>query len=294
MNQHIDQTILSSPHFDGCPWPGDIYKMGIGLTGSTTEIQIEIWCSSSTSLGGVRVTFPFIGVLFCVHIIIIIVVFQTCRIIKTQVTLKGGVTKKCAASRSDQFLACFHPLLWRQGQKKWIRCILNLVAADVEMLVWCWVSAALVCAIITQSMACNYLTRIKKWPLEQILRARSSPGSRGWCPVTRSQMASSSQHLSSAHTPLVTMILSDFRLRRGSVSSDQKKNLSSLSWYWKPFTPSLNSHWIASRQWDLSKDNIQDTNIQRYLSVCTNFLTLSETNLYPNVYIHWHLRLYNP
>ena len=102
MNQHIDQTILSSPHFDGCPWPGDIYKMGIGLTGSTTEIQIEIWCSFSTSLGGVRVTFPFIGVLFCVHIIIIIVVFQTCRIIKTQVTLKGGVTKKCAASRSDQ------------------------------------------------------------------------------------------------------------------------------------------------------------------------------------------------
>ena len=47
-------------------------------------------------------TFPFTGVLFCVHIIIIIVVFQTCRIIKTQVTLKGGVTKKCAASRSDQ------------------------------------------------------------------------------------------------------------------------------------------------------------------------------------------------
>ena len=200
----------------------------------------------------------------------------------------------CRVTVRSEFLACFHPLLWRQGQKKWIRCILNLVAADVEMLVWCWVSAALVCAIITQSMACNYLTRIKKWPLEQIFRARSSPGSRGWCPVTRSQMASSSQHLSSAHTPLVTMILSDFRLRQGSVSSDQKKNLSSLSWYWKPFTPSLNSHWIASRQWDLSKDNNKDTNIQRYLLVCINFLTLSKTNLYPNVYILWHFRLYNP
>ena len=132
---------------------------------------------------------------------------------------------------------------------------------------WCDAELVLTWAIITQSMACNYLTRIKKWPLEQIraqTEERSSPGSWGLCPLARVRWQAGAN---TCPVQLVTMILSDFRLRQGSVSSDQTKTSRHCldSWYWKPFTPSVNSHWISSRQWDLSQDNIQDTNIQRYL-----------------------------
>ena len=142
-------------------------------------------------------------------------------------------------------------------------------AAQMER---CWCDGELVltwCGIITQSMACNYLTRIKKWPLEQILGQRRgallAPGACVHWPGVRWQAAANT--CPGPDTQLVTMILSDFRLRQGSVSSDQTKTSRHCldSWYWKPFTPSVNSHWISSRQWDLSQDNIQETNIQRDL-----------------------------
>ena len=163
----------------------------------------------------------------------------------------------------------FPPIIMAPGGKKVNKMHSKHGAAQM----WTrWCDAELVlhwCGVITQSMACNYLTRIKNWPLEQITRQRGEElsSSRGWWPVTRSQMASSGPHLSWPDSAPVTMILSDFRLRQGSVSSDQTKTSRHCldSWYWKPFTPSVNSHWISSRQWDLSRDNIQDTNIQRYL-----------------------------
>ena len=74
-------------------------------------------------------------------------------------------------------------------------------------------------------MACNYLTRIKKWPLEQILRQRRgallAPGACVHWPGVRWQAAANT--CPGPDTQLVTMILSDFRLRQGSVSSDQTK-----------------------------------------------------------------------
>ncbi len=87
-------------------WQQTWIEWVLALIVKYSKIPIEImfhfnliW-GEKTSLG--HGVFSVYEVFTCPSILIIIVVFQTCCIIKTQVTLKGGVTKKCAASRSDQ------------------------------------------------------------------------------------------------------------------------------------------------------------------------------------------------
>ena len=117
----------------------------------------------------------------------------------------------------------FPPIIMAPGGKK----VNKMHSKHGSCQMWTWCDAELVlhwCGVITQSMACNYLTRIKNWPLEQITRQK-----RGALQllglVTSDQESDGKQRPTPvlARLGLVTMILSDFRLRQGSVSSDQTK-----------------------------------------------------------------------
>ena len=66
----------------------------------------------------------------------------------------------------------FLPIIMAPGGKK----VNKMHSKHGSCQMWTrWCDAELVlhwCGVITQSMACNYLTRIKNWPLEQITRQR--------------------------------------------------------------------------------------------------------------------------
>ena len=149
---------------------------------------------------------------------------------------------------------------------------------------WCDAELVLTWAIITQSMACNYLTRIKKWPLEQILRQRRgallAPGACDQWTGVRWQAASNT--CPGPDTGLVTMILSDFRLRQGISVVRSDKNLSSLSWYWKPFTPSVLTATEYPHDNEILVKITTRTQIFKdiYLKVCTKFLTFKTNSIY--------------